>query len=134
MFILKIDVFPLFVHCSSDTFTVCMERITAIVDGPLAFLAAAAFVHHSPYRYVLQLILSLFQLYGDTLYYLTEIFEGFRHGEYLHPVYFWFYFVFLNSLWIVIPLSLVIDSSINLAHCQSKIDANISASQTKKKH
>lgn len=109
---------------SSDTFTVCMERITAVVDGPLGFVAAYAFLQHTSYRYVAQLLLSLCQLYGDTLYFLTEIFEGFSHGELYHPIYFWFYFFFLNSLWIVIPLSLIVDSCIQLARCQAKCDVD----------
>ena len=101
-----------------------MERITAVVDGPLAFLAAAAFLRNSKHRYVVQLLLSLCQIYGDTLYFLTEVFEGFTHGEYLHPLYFWFYFVFLNSLWIIIPFILIVDSCRQLVRCQAVYDAN----------
>lgn len=121
-----------FLFSSSDTFTVCMERITAVVDGPLAFLAALSFLQHGSYRYVLQLLLSLFQLYGDVLYFLTEIFEGFSHGEYLHPQYFWFYFVFLNSIWIVVPLSLIFDSCFQLAKCQEKYDSESKQNKNKK--
>ncbi|XP_076448551.1 3-beta-hydroxysteroid-Delta(8),Delta(7)-isomerase-like [Babylonia areolata] len=118
-------------YISSDTFTVCMERITAIIDGPLAFLSAWAFLANSKHRYVLQLLLSLCQLYGDSLYFLTAIFEGFIHGEYLHPLYFWFYFVFLNSLWIIIPLLLIIDSYRHLSRCQAVFDSNASGKNKK---
>ena len=57
--------------CSGDTFTVCMESITSLVDGPLAFLAAYAFLADRSYRHTAQLVLSLLQLYGDTLYFIT---------------------------------------------------------------
>ena len=99
-----------------------MERITAVIDGPLGFLAAYAFMSNSPWRYTVQLVLSLCQLYGDTLYFLTEIFEGFQHGEYLHPIYFWFYFFFMNMIWIVIPSFLVIDSWCHIAKVQREND------------
>ena len=56
-------------YVTGDTFMVCMEGITAFVDGPLAFLAAYAFLANKPYRFVVQLILSLCQLYGDVLYF-----------------------------------------------------------------
>ncbi|CAC5355117.1 EBP [Mytilus coruscus] len=68
-------------YITSDTFTVCMEGITAVIDGPLCFLTVIAYITNSPYRYVLQLIVSLCQLYGDTLYLLTEVKDNFIHSE-----------------------------------------------------
>ena len=118
--------------CSGDTFTVCMENITAFVDGPLAFLALYAFITNKPYRYIVQLVLSLCQLYGDVLYFSTEIMEGFSHGEVNHPLYFWFYFFFLNMLWIVIPFSLIIDSWKNLNAVQATVDSQVSSDKRKK--
>ncbi|XP_063423762.1 3-beta-hydroxysteroid-Delta(8),Delta(7)-isomerase-like [Mytilus trossulus] len=101
-------------YITSDTFTVCMEGITAVIDGPLCFLTVAAYLTNSPYRYVLQLIVSLCQLYGDTLYLLTEVKDNFIHSELYHPLHFWFYFLFLNSFWIIVPL-------IMICHAVSKI-------------
>ncbi|XP_041349968.1 3-beta-hydroxysteroid-Delta(8),Delta(7)-isomerase-like isoform X2 [Gigantopelta aegis] len=120
-------------YLSSDTFVLCMERITAFVDGPLCIITVIAFFRNSPYRYVLQLIVSLCQLYGDTLYFMTEIHEDFTHGEMYHPQYFWVYFVFLNSLWIVIPFLLIIQASCKLAGCQSLKDNQVGLSSKKKK-
>lgn len=109
-------------YISGDSFTVCMEGITAFIDGPLAFLATYAFLSNKPYRYVVQLILSLFQLYGDVLYYATAAKEGFRHGPLWHPLHFWFYFVFLNAFWIVIPFICIVESYVNLSSAQSVVD------------
>ncbi len=50
----------------------CVESVTAVIDGPLAFAAFYTFVRQSPHRYLIQLIVSLCQLYGDVLYFLTE--------------------------------------------------------------
>lgn len=57
----------------------------------------------STLRFVLQLVVSVGQVYGDVLYFLTEYRDGFQHGVLGHPLYFWFYFVFLNALWLVLP-------------------------------
>ncbi|XP_059161754.1 3-beta-hydroxysteroid-Delta(8),Delta(7)-isomerase-like [Physella acuta] len=109
-------------YLSSDTFVVCMETITAVVDGPLAFIAFVAFMTGSNYRYAWQLLLSLFQLYGDVLYFATEFKEGFIHSPTDVPLYFYFYFIFLNSLWIIIPLLLVVDACHHIANCQQVSD------------
>lgn len=103
----------------ADTFVVCVESITAVIDGPLSFLALYAFISNKPYRYVVQLILSLCQLYGDVLYFMTEFKEGCIHGEKYHPLYFWFYFVFLNSIWIVVPFLCVLESFNKLSRAQA---------------
>ncbi|XP_046580252.1 3-beta-hydroxysteroid-Delta(8),Delta(7)-isomerase-like [Haliotis rubra] len=109
-------------YMSSDAFVVSMERITAFVDGPLSFLTLLLYFRNSPYRYVIQLIVSLCQLYGDTLYFMTEIFEDFSHGYMYHPQYFWFYFVTMNMFWIVIPSCLIIQSCYKLAKSQAQVD------------
>ena len=107
----------------SDTFTVCMEGITAVIDGPLCFLTVAAHLTSSPYRFALQLIVSLFQLYGDSLYILTEIKENFIHSEMYHPLHFWFYFWFLNSFWIIVPLIMITHAVSNIIQAQSLSDS-----------
>jgi cholestenol delta-isomerase len=87
-----------------------MVTITAVIDGPLSFATAIAYLTGSRHRYPLQLIVSLCQLYGDTLYMCIEAMEGFIHGEFGHPLHFWFYFVFLNLFWIVVPLILIVQA------------------------
>ena len=45
-------------------------------------------------------------LYGDTLYYVTSLFDYYVHGiSYCRPevYYFWIYYFFMNFIWIVIP-------------------------------
>ncbi|XP_039203015.1 3-beta-hydroxysteroid-Delta(8),Delta(7)-isomerase-like isoform X3 [Crotalus tigris] len=85
---------------------------------------AVAFLSRQSHRYVLQLVVSIGQLYGDVLYFYTAYRDGFRHSEKWHPTYFWFYFVFLNGLWIIIPSILIWDAWKHLSGCQRVIDAN----------
>lgn len=45
--------------CRSDNFTVCMETVTAWTWGPFSFWVLFSFLMNKPYRFVLQLIVSL---------------------------------------------------------------------------
>uniref|UniRef100_A0A672GVG3 EBP cholestenol delta-isomerase n=2 Tax=Salarias fasciatus TaxID=181472 RepID=A0A672GVG3_SALFA len=119
-------------YVMADNFTVCMETVTACLWGPFSFWAVYAFLANKPYRFVLQLIISLGQLYGDVLYFFTEHRDGYSHSELGHPVYFWFYFVFMNGLWIVIPLALIVDAWKQLSAAQTHTD-NTKSHKTKKK-
>ncbi|KAF0885235.1 EBP isomerase, partial [Crocuta crocuta] len=115
----------------SDNFTICMETITACLWGPLSLWVVIAFLRQQPLRFVLQLVVSVGQIYGDVLYFLTEHRDGFQHGELGHPLYFWFYFVFMNALWLVLPGILVLDAVKQLAHAQSMLDAKATKAKSK---
>ncbi|XP_032066751.1 3-beta-hydroxysteroid-Delta(8),Delta(7)-isomerase isoform X2 [Thamnophis elegans] len=108
----------------ADNTIVWVETTTAIFLTPLSLWTVIAFLSRQSHRYVLQLIVSIGQLYGDIIYFGTEYSDGFRHSEIWHPVYFWFYFVFLNSLWTIIPTILIWDAWKHLSACQSVMDAN----------
>jgi cholestenol delta-isomerase len=110
----------------SDPFVLCMETITAVSPpfppftpifssltsilqvtwGPLSFLAAYLITTDSSYRHPIQALVSTGQFYGDALYYLTSLFDDFYSGKTFYrpePYYFWFYFVFMNAFWLVVP-------------------------------
>lgn len=60
----------------------------------------------NPYRYPVQIIVSLGQIYGDVLYYATNAFVEYYDGlSFSRPeaYYYWFYYFTLNFIWIVIP-------------------------------
>ncbi|XP_060080988.1 3-beta-hydroxysteroid-Delta(8),Delta(7)-isomerase-like [Ylistrum balloti] len=122
-------------YLTSDSFTVCMESITAFLVGPLCFGVVLAYVTRNPSRYVLQLVVSICHLYGDSLYMSIEAKEGFIHGEYNHPLHFWFYFVFLNLWWIFVPLVLITQACLRLVEAQrlSDIRPNVTNSKSKKR-
>ncbi|KAF3766738.1 hypothetical protein M406DRAFT_29095, partial [Cryphonectria parasitica EP155] len=101
-------------YLTSDTFTVCMETITAVFWGPLSLLCAYYIAADHPARHPVQFIVSLGQLYGDVLYYAICTFEELvRETAYSRPdrAYFWGYYVLLNSFWIVIPSILLLQST-----------------------
>jgi cholestenol delta-isomerase len=77
--------------------------------GPLGLCAAAAIPMHWPSRHVLQTIVSVGEIYGLVLYFWTEIFEGGAHSR-PEAFYYYFYYVFMNILWLVMPTFLLIQS------------------------
>ncbi|TVY48065.1 3-beta-hydroxysteroid-Delta(8),Delta(7)-isomerase [Lachnellula occidentalis] len=94
-------------YMHSDPFVLCMETFTAITWGPLSFLTAVLITKDSPYRHAIQALVSTGQFYGDLLYYMTSLFDDYFSGRRFYrpePYYFWFYFVFMNAFWIIIPL------------------------------
>lgn len=93
-------------YLTSDPFVVMMESITAICWGPLSFLTAYAIYANSPFRYITQLIVSLGQLYGLILYYLTELMEGTTHCR-PEAYYFWVYFFGANFVWAIASTTLI---------------------------
>ncbi|XP_075594885.1 3-beta-hydroxysteroid-Delta(8),Delta(7)-isomerase [Balearica regulorum gibbericeps] len=108
-------------YMTSDDFTVAMETVTAWAWGPLSFLTFLAFLRHHPTRYILQLLVSLGQLYGDVLYFATEARAGWSHSD-PRPLYFWGYFVGLNGLWVLVPAALLADACRHLAAAQRALD------------
>ncbi|NXK54578.1 EBP isomerase, partial [Chauna torquata] len=105
----------------SDDFMVVMETVTAWAWGPLSFLTFLTFLWRHPTRYILQLIVSLGQLYGDVLYFATEARAGWSHSD-PRPFYFWVYFVGLNGIWVLVPGTLIADACRHLATAQHALD------------
>ena len=55
---------------------VCMEAVTAFLEGPACWVIVYGILRQRSWRYVLQLTVSLGQLYGDVLYFATTFYEG----------------------------------------------------------
>ncbi|CAH1266272.1 EBP [Branchiostoma lanceolatum] len=106
----------------ADTFTVVMETVTAWLEGPGCLLIAMGYVNNNPNRYVLQLLVSTGQLYGTVLYIGNEVKDGFVHGLLWDPLYFWFYFVVINSPWVIFPTLLMVQSCGRMIQAQAQMD------------
>ncbi|RKP09483.1 Emopamil binding protein-domain-containing protein [Thamnocephalis sphaerospora] len=89
-------------YMRSDLFTVCMEGVTAFIEGPVCVLAALAIFKGSPHRHLLQLSVSIGQVYGLVLYYLTEVFAEKSNSD-PYWLYYWVYFVAVNFIWAAVP-------------------------------
>lgn len=93
-------------YLTGDPTVLCAEAITVFVWGPLCYIAAILILISSPYRHPAQITVSLAHLYGDALYISTSLVDLYvRQVSYSRPepYYFWFYFLFLNAIWIFVP-------------------------------
>ncbi|KAB8072616.1 Emopamil-binding protein [Aspergillus leporis] len=108
----------------SDAFLVCMEAVTAFCWGPLAFFIAYCIAVQHPARHALQLLISVGQVYGDVLYYATSLFDLYEHGElFCRPerYYFWFYYFFMNFIWISIGSYYAKQSIVEISRAFKKV-------------
>lgn len=110
-----------------DTTTVLLEGITAVIEGPAALLAVFGILYRKSYEHVLPLAISLGQLYGDIMYTLTAYFEKEAISA-PGPVYFWGYLVFMNSIWVVVPILTAIRAWNKI--CDSQLKSTVSTKKT----
>ncbi|KAH7546705.1 probable 3-beta-hydroxysteroid-Delta(8),Delta(7)-isomerase [Ziziphus jujuba] len=112
-------------YAARDAGVVAVEGITAVLEGPACLLAIYAIAAGKSYSYILQFAISLGQLYGTAVYFITSILEGdnFATSSY----YYYAYYVAANASWVVIPTLISI-------RCWKKICASVaSQSQGQKK-
>ena len=63
-------------YATRDSFVVTMEAVTAFGEGPACFAVVFGILTRRPWRYTLQILVSLGQMYGDVLYFGTTVLEG----------------------------------------------------------
>lgn len=80
--------------------------IWQILWGPLSYLAAFYITKNSQFRHSVQALVSTGELYGNVLYLVTSLLDEYTTGRKYYrpePLYFWVYFVSMNSIWLFIP-------------------------------
>jgi cholestenol delta-isomerase len=89
-------------YVTADAFTVTMETFTAFVVGSLCMLSVYGLLARASWRWVTIFFLSTCQWYGTVLYFATYWFDG---GDFTRPepIYFWFFLVFMNVIWLILP-------------------------------
>lgn len=122
-------------YLTQDSFVVCMESITALFWGPMSFACAYFIATDHPLRHPFQMIISLGQLYGDVLYYATCTFDKIVEKlVYCRPedYYFYCYYILMNAFWIVIPLFLLVKSSVEVKRAFAALKTIKSGADKKK--
>lgn len=111
-------------YAARDAAIVAVEGITAVLEGPASLLVVYAIARGKSCRYILQFAITLGQLYGVVVYYVTAILDGDKFSA--STFYYYAYYIGANFPWIVIP-------SLISIRCWRKICAAIQTQgQTKK--
>lgn len=93
-------------YAARDAGVVAVEGITAVLEGPASLLAVYAISANKSYSYLLQFAISLGQLYGAVVYFVTSFLEGDNFAA--SPYYYYAYYVGANAAWLVIPTLIAI--------------------------
>ncbi|KAK6145168.1 hypothetical protein DH2020_021988 [Rehmannia glutinosa] len=110
-------------YAGRDSGVVAVEGITAVLEGPACLLAVYAIATKKSYSYILQIAISLGQLYGTAVYFVTAILEGDNFAT--SAFYYYAYYIMANIWWIIIPTTIVV-------HCWRKICAAFQVQEQKK--
>lgn len=118
-------------YAARDSAIVAVEGITSVLEGLPCLLAVYAIGRGKAYSYILQFAISLGQLYGTFVYFLTAYLEGdhFSCGTF----YYYAYYIFANSVWIVIPSLILIRCWKKISHAVQSQSQSQSQSQKKNK-
>eukprot|EP01138_Halocafeteria_seosinensis_P010130 gb/GECG01010344.1/.p1 GENE.gb/GECG01010344.1/~~gb/GECG01010344.1/.p1 ORF type:complete len:236 (+),score=15.99 gb/GECG01010344.1/:1-708(+) len=101
-----------------------LEILTVFLMGPLALLAIYAVYTRQPYRHLLQFAIGICELYGgwmtfapewvtQALFGTTQL-RGAPFGTVGDMVLWWIYLLFMNGLWVLIPIVLCWDSAVQI--------------------
>ncbi|CAN6880272.1 unnamed protein product [Brassica oleracea] len=89
-------------YAGRDSAVIAVEGITAVIEGPASLLSVYAIAKGKSYSYVLQLAISLGQLYGCLVYFITAFLEGDNFST--SSFYYYSYYIGANGWWVLIPL------------------------------
>lgn len=109
--------------------TAAMEAITALVSGPLCLFLAWAIVGNKPYRWTLQLITCVCQLYGLGWFVAHTLFSPEQVAS-NDPFLFWVLYVGFNAPWSIFPTILLIQAVCKVNGAMSKVQ-KIEAAEAK---
>ncbi|KAL0346301.1 UNVERIFIED_CONTAM: putative 3-beta-hydroxysteroid-Delta(8),Delta(7)-isomerase [Sesamum radiatum] len=110
-------------YAGRDSGVVAVEGITAVLEGPACLLAVYAIAMKKSYNYILQVAISLGQLYGTVVYFLTSLLDG---DDFAASTYYYYaYYIFANGWWVLIPTIITI-------RCWKKICAACQVPEQKK--
>ncbi|KXJ18996.1 probable 3-beta-hydroxysteroid-Delta(8),Delta(7)-isomerase [Exaiptasia diaphana] len=107
-----------------DPMVMMISAVELVIMGPLCLIWYHSLVQRRWYSDVVAIITSTFQLMGTILYVGGEVLDNFVHLPSDWPpsfsktkdlFYFWFVFVFCNSVWIFLPITIISKSFWNIS-------------------
>ncbi|KAH6917697.1 ebpl-prov protein [Coprinopsis sp. MPI-PUGE-AT-0042] len=100
---------------TADPTTVAIEIITVLGCGPLCFYILYLLAKQDSARYFWIVVLSTAEIYGGWMTFAPEWLIGSPSLDTASPFNFWVYLVFMNGIWVVVPLWLMYDAYVNMS-------------------
>ncbi|KAH9985074.1 Emopamil-binding protein [Russula compacta] len=99
----------------ADPTVVSLELLTVFGAGPLAALIVYQIVRRDPARHYWIIVLSTAEIYGGWMTFCPEWLTGSPSLDTSNALFFWVYLVFMNIIWVIIPVWLMYDSYTHIA-------------------
>jgi len=99
----------------SDPTVVSLEILTVLGAGPMCFYILKQLASNDPARHYWIVVLSTAELYGGFMTFAPEWLTGSPNLDASNALYLWVYLFFMNFLWVIIPLGLMVDSYEHIA-------------------
>jgi len=100
---------------TADPTVVSLELLTVFGAGPLAALIVYQIVKRDPARHYWIVVLSTAELYGGWMTFCPEWLTGSPSLDTSNVLFFWVYLVFMNIIWVFVPIWLMYDSYTHIA-------------------
>jgi len=110
---------------TADPTVVSLELLTVLGAGPMATFIVYQIVRRDPARHYWIVVLSTAELYGGWMTFCPEWLTGSPSLNTSNPLFFWVYLIFMNTIWVIIPVWLMYDSYTHIA-------VSLRGAQTKK--
>ncbi|KZT12078.1 Emopamil-binding protein [Laetiporus sulphureus 93-53] len=99
----------------SDPTVVSLEILTVLGAGPMCCYILKQLAQDDPARHYWIVVLSTAELYGGWMTFCPEWLTGNQYLNTDNVLHFWVYLVFMNVIWVIIPIWLMIDSYRHIA-------------------
>ncbi|KAF8133806.1 Emopamil-binding protein [Boletus edulis] len=94
----------------SDPTVISLELLTVFGAGPLCCYVLSKIIKNDPARHYWIIVLSTGELYGGWMTFCPEWLTGSPSLNISNPLHLWVYLLFMNLLWVFVPLWLMWDS------------------------
>lgn len=113
----------------ADPTIVSMEILTVLGAGTTSLYVLKKLIQDDPARHYWIVVLSTAELYGGWMTFAPEWVSGSQYLTTSNAFHLWVYLVFMNVIWVFIPLWLMVDS---YGHIASSLRAMQNADRAKK--
>nr|GAT60110.1 predicted protein [Mycena chlorophos] len=114
---------------TADATVVSLEILTVLGAGPMCFYILKQLVQDDPARHYWIVVLSTAELYGGWMTFCPEWITGSPNLDTSNALFLWVYLFFLNIIWVIIPIGLMVHSYGEIAKSLRAVQA---ANRTKK--
>ncbi|KAI9058315.1 Emopamil-binding protein [Trametes sanguinea] len=114
---------------TADPTIVSLELLTVFGVGTMCFYVLKQLIQRDPARHYWIVVLSTSEIYGGWMTFCPEWLTGSPSLDTSNALFLWVYLVFMNIIWVFIPLWLMYDS---YGHIASSLRLAQTAADTKK--